>query len=362
MANQSFELFLSWRTPLLEKDKLIGCAITSGAPDPNYYSCKECSTLENSWESAYESLGTIPWMGNTLAIFTYLPMAHTTSKKRKLEDVPRRTSRPSKKFRKQTNYDSSSTSPSADEFHINDLATTDSDHSLNLLKSVKASHSQTIPTVSTDAVSSSSTSDADSDSTSSTPSGASKSRGSIRKVPKRKDPLAFSTSMATILGTKLPTSVRQDPVLSRSKTAKEAAHSIVDAKLETKARRALRDERKKASEKGRVRDVLLGDRPTSSALGSRAGADGNGDTLADIGGQDGAETAAQILEQERRLRKTAQRGVVKLFNAVRAAQVKGEEAAREAKKSGVVGVKRREERVREMGKQAFLEMVAGGGK
>ena len=63
------------------------------------------------------------------------------------------------------------------------------------------------------------------------------------------------------------------------------------------------------------------------------------------------------MEEERQLRKTAQRGVVKLFNAVRAAQMKGEEA----RKEGGTG-KRRDERVGEMSKRGFLELVAGGGK
>lgn len=37
-------------------------------------------------------------------------------------------------------------------------------------------------------------------------------------------------------------------------------------------------------------------------------------------------------------------GVVKLFNAVRAAQIKGEEASRQVKKKGVVGMGAREEK------------------
>lgn len=94
-------------------------------------------------------------------------------------------------------------------------------------------------------------------------------------------------------------------------------------------------------EKGRVRDVLLGtDAPR------RPGASG-----------EEAETAREAMELERRLRKTAQRGVVKLFNAVRAAQIKGEEAA---KQGGAPG--RKKERVAEMSRQGFLDLVAGGGK
>ena len=75
----------------------------------------------------------------------------------------------------------------------------------------------------------------------------------------------------------------------------------------------------------------------------------------------GIESTAETMELEKRLRKTAQRGVVKLFNAVRAAQIKGEEAAKEARKKGLVGYGRREEKVNEMSKKGFLELIAGGG-
>jgi mitochondrial fusion and transport protein UGO1 len=69
-----------------------------------------------------------------------------------------------------------------------------------------------------------------------------------------------------------------------------------------------------------------------------------------------------VQELERRLRKTAQRGVVRLFNAVRAAQVRAEEAERDAKRQGVVGMGKREERINEMSKKGFLDLIAGGGK
>ena len=70
----------------------------------------------------------------------------------------------------------------------------------------------------------------------------------------------------------------------------------------------------------------------------------------------------EVAEQERRLKKTAQRGVVKLFNAVRAAQVKGEEAAKEVRSAGTVGVDRRQERVNEMSKKGFLDLLVEGSK
>jgi len=105
------------------------------------------------------------------------------------------------------------------------------------------------------------------------------------------------------------------------------------------------DEKRKALDKGRVKDVLGASTAFDSANGDGAP----------------AQSVAEIMETEKRLRKTAQRGVVKLFNAVRAAQVKGEQAAKEAQKQGVVGFGRREEKVNEMTKKGFLELIAGGG-
>jgi hypothetical protein len=158
-----------------------------------------------------------------------------------------------------------------------------------------------------------------------------------RKKRKRNDPDAFATSMSKILGSKLSSSKRADPVLSRSKSAATITQEQADSKLEEKARRKLRDEKKQAADKGRIRDVFGTEQ---------------------VDGQ----TAVEVQELERRLRKTAQRGVVKLFNAVRAAQVRAEEAERDAKAQGVVGVGKREERINEMSKKGFLDLIAGGGK
>lgn len=157
-----------------------------------------------------------------------------------------------------------------------------------------------------------------------------------RRKAKRNDPAAFAESMSKILSSNLSKSKRVDPVLARSKTAEDAAASVKDAKLETKAKNKLKAEKKEALDKGRVKDVL---------------------------GLDSTDVStAAIQEKEKQLRKTAQRGVVKLFNAVRAAQVKGEEAAREARTTGMVGLGRREEKVNEMSKKGFLDLIATGGK
>ncbi|KAG9657716.1 Rrp15p-domain-containing protein, partial [Aureobasidium melanogenum] len=160
--------------------------------------------------------------------------------------------------------------------------------------------------------------------------------GKQRKTRKRNDPTAFATSMSKILGTKLTTSKRQDPVLSRSAAATAASKELADQKLELKAKRKLHAGKREALEKGRVKDVLGLNTPEVST--------------------------AEIQETERRLQKTAQRGVVKLFNAVRAAQVQGEQARSEAKREGVVGISQREERVSEMSKKGFLDLIATGGK
>ncbi|KAF2229255.1 Rrp15p-domain-containing protein, partial [Viridothelium virens] len=153
---------------------------------------------------------------------------------------------------------------------------------------------------------------------------------------KRNDPDAFATSMSKILGSKLSTSKRADPVLSRSKEASDARKQLTDTRLEARAKTKLRDEKRAALEKGRVKDIM--------------------------GLQSTDTSTADIVEEEKRLRKTAQRGVIKLFNAVRAAQIKGEEAAKEARNAGVVGMSNREERVNEMSKKGFLELIAAGGK
>lgn len=162
-----------------------------------------------------------------------------------------------------------------------------------------------------------------------------------KKKSKRNDPNAFATSLSKILSTKLATSKRADPVLARSAAAHEASKAAVDTALEVKARKQIRDQKKRALEKGRVKDVLIA-------------------TTNDNTGELETSTT-EIMETERRLRKVAQRGVVKLFNAVRAAQVMAVEAEKGVRKEGVIGMKQREEKVNEMSKKGFLELIASGG-
>ncbi|KAH8664624.1 Rrp15p-domain-containing protein [Xylariales sp. PMI_506] len=165
--------------------------------------------------------------------------------------------------------------------------------------------------------------------------------GGRKTKSKRNDPTAFATSLSKILSTKLSTSRRADPLLSRSADAHQASRDVVDSALEAKARRQMRQQKLAALEKGRVRDVLVATR---------------NEVTGDV-----ETSTADILATERRLRKVAQRGVVKLFNAVRAAQVRGQEARVQDRKEGFVGVKGREEKVSEMSRKGFLDLIATGG-
>lgn len=167
--------------------------------------------------------------------------------------------------------------------------------------------------------------DSDSDASMSAPN------PSQRSVPKRNDPSAFSTSISKILSTKLPTSARADPVLSRSRAAVQTGTEFADEKLDKQARAKLRAEKKEELDRGRIRDVMGIERGMTGA----------------------------VAEEEKRLRKIGQRGVVKLFNAVRAAQVRGEEAAKAERQKGTIGMGEREKNINEVSKQGFLELISG---
>ncbi|RDW93160.1 rRNA-processing protein RRP15 [Aspergillus mulundensis] len=272
-----------------------------------------------------------------------MPLTTSQKKRKVLEGFQGKTGRPNKKFRKQRNYHSSSDEADDEpaDFQAVDLA--DSDNEAENIVPNKSNQSKRKeakkPEPKEDSPSddeesaSNADSDADDDSDVDADSDGSTPAGAIgkRKVPKRNDPTAFSTSISKILATKLPTSARADPVLSRSKTVTQITTQIAEDKLDNAARAKLRAEKKEELDRGRVRDV----RGIST-------------------GQAGA-----VAEEEKRLRKIAQRGVVKLFNAVRAAQVRGEEAAKEERKKGTVGIGEREKAVNQVSKQGFLELING---
>jgi hypothetical protein len=262
-------------------------------------------------------------------------MAPSSSKRRKVEDGIRgKTSRPTKRRRKQLEYHSSSDETSEDDPAPTRSESTGHDQSRQE-RDGEGEEVQNGTATPETGVSSDSDEEAMSqnggDSNGEEGGMASKKR---KPTSKRSDPDAFATSISKILSTKLAQGVRADPVLSRSADAAKASSGLAQEKLERRAQAKAKVDRREELERGRVKDVL---------------------------GLDSG-MAGSVAEEEKQLRKIAQRGVVKLFNAVRAAQVKGEEAARDARKKGIVGYANREEKVNEMSKQGFLDLINGPGK
>lgn len=275
-------------------------------------------------------------------------MPPAISKKRKIEDgMAGRTAKPKKRFRKQKHYHSSSSededddeapaavpetiskpSEEADDEPLTDASSdggdSDSDNDLGDAGENSRELEEEVTNASSEGGEGS-----DSENSVSVTS----STRRQKHLPKRNDPTAFSTSISKILSTKLPTSARADPVLSRSRAATQTTADIANDRLENRARAKLRADKREELDRGRIKDVL----------GVESG------------------TAGKTAEEEKKLKKIAQRGVVKLFNAVRAAQIRGEEAAREERKKGTVGMGEREKAANELSKQGFLELISGKG-
>lgn len=266
-------------------------------------------------------------------------MPPQSQKKRKLDDAARgKTSRPKKKIRKQLDYHSSSdeeSDASGSEIGFAPVNLQDSDEEAPQKQQLIVEEPQKPKPKPTKRPIKPS-SDAESNSVSSDDDADSQNQDGTHSKPrtKRNDPLAFSTSISKILSTKLSQSARSDPLLSRSKAAHQTTTSLSQSKLESRAKYALRQQRRVDLERNRVTDVL----------GLESG------------------NAGEVAAEEKRLRKIAQRGVVKLFNAVRAAQVRSEEVLREEREMGVVGRKEREERAKEMSREGFLELIGGKGQ
>ncbi|KZF20298.1 Rrp15p-domain-containing protein [Xylona heveae TC161] len=274
-------------------------------------------------------------------------MAPTAAyKKRKVDEgmKGRVTSRPSKKFKKQKRYESDSDDSEEEEPENTDfkpVTLEDSDDEVNDDAPADESDGADDAAGESEGDDESDAEEEGSESEASDASSDSESSRIQSKKRKRNDPEAFANSMTKILGSKLSTSKRADPVLARSRTAADAAHELSNSRLEAKAKHKMREEKKAQLDRGRVKDVL---------------------GLESAPAEGGEVSVAETIELERRLKKTAQRGVVKLFNAVRAAQVKAEEIAKQMQKDGTVGVAKREEKVNEMSRKGFLDLIASGGK
>ncbi|CAH02408.1 rRNA-processing protein RRP15 [Kluyveromyces lactis] len=144
----------------------------------------------------------------------------------------------------------------------------------------------------------------------------------------------FSSALTNILSSHLKAYDRKDPIMARNK--KVLKQNEAD-KLEQKAKRAILTEKKQLLNKTRKKDII----PVVAA-------DANSDEI------------REILEKERKLRKIAQKGVVKLFNAILSTQVKTEKEINDS----LGGVKNRSERkelITEVSKEKFFDLVKTAG-
>lgn len=138
----------------------------------------------------------------------------------------------------------------------------------------------------------------------------------------------FASAFNAIIGSKLKAHKRDDPIMARSKTVQKQLDS---AKLEAKAKKQLLAEKKTLHDSHRVKNLLPG--------------------------ADEPEKVRDALESEKALKKVAQRGVVRLFNAVLSTQVKSAQQVAGDK----MGVVRKEELLNEVSKEQFLDLVQAAG-
>ncbi|KAG5370391.1 Ribosomal RNA-processing protein 15 [Yarrowia sp. C11] len=148
----------------------------------------------------------------------------------------------------------------------------------------------------------------------------------LHKAKKAKKDEAFGKAFSAILGSSIKAHAKENPILIRStKSAKE----LEDQKLEAKARRLIKLEKRKAAEKDRVKTLVPFDDP---------------------------ERAKEVLANEKKLKKVAQRGAIRMFNAILAAQT----GAKSLDETSVLGAKKRDEMASQMSKESFLDAVREG--
>ena len=131
-----------------------------------------------------------------------------------------------------------------------------------------------------------------------------------------------------IIGSKLKAHRRNDPIMARSKNVQKQLDS---AKLEAKAKKQLLAEKKALHDSHRVKNLL----PSANE----------------------PEKVRSMIEDEKKLKKVAQRGVVRLFNAVLSTQIKTTQEVSGEK----VGLVRKEELLNEVSKEQFLDLVQAAG-
>ncbi|KAM9938935.1 hypothetical protein OXX80_001580 [Metschnikowia pulcherrima] len=139
----------------------------------------------------------------------------------------------------------------------------------------------------------------------------------------------FANAFNAILGSKLKAHDRNDPILVRNKSTLKKLESD---KLDAKAKRVMLSEKREMQDKLRVTNLLPAAHDT--------------------------ENAREMIEKEKRLKKVAQKGVVKLFNAVLATQVRTNQDLDQEN----VGSSKKQELLNELTKSKFLDLVKAAGE
>ncbi|ODV88700.1 hypothetical protein CANCADRAFT_45200 [Tortispora caseinolytica NRRL Y-17796] len=145
------------------------------------------------------------------------------------------------------------------------------------------------------------------------------------KAPKKNNSKeSFSNAFSSLVSSHIKAHNRENPILIRS----NAVAKLESQKMELKARRLLKLEEKQKKNRGHVSDLTYW-----------------------YYNEDNNDTNG--FEYEKVLKKTAQRGAVKLFNAVMAAQLRMTGASTK----DIRGTDKRKEVLTDLSKQSFLEMV-----
>lgn len=134
---------------------------------------------------------------------------------------------------------------------------------------------------------------------------------------------SFANAFNNIVNSKLKLKDRSAPIMARNKTVLKKMESD---KLEAKAKKAILAEKKQLYDKHRVKNLL----PSAED-----------------------DSVRDKLEHEKKLKKVAQKGVVRLFNAIMSTQIKTNEAIK--KEHG--GEAKKQELLNEMSKEKFLDLV-----
>lgn len=142
---------------------------------------------------------------------------------------------------------------------------------------------------------------------------------------------SFATALTSIVNSKLKSYDRKDPILARNKTTLKKLESD---KLELKAKKALLQEKKNFQDKYRIKNLLP------------------------IDNEQEPGKVRELIQKEKDLKKVAQRGVVKLFNAVLSTQIKTNQ---ELGKEVIRGQTKKEELMNDVSKEKFLDLIAAAG-